>query len=267
MSTFNQYMSLIEQIALLTEVERRSTDGSLKRKERKKYKQAAPHNLAKVLKEIKSIVTNMLNTVGREKLRSRASADFDELRHSIKPEGVVHLDRLQGLFFECVKKESNKSPFRRQMERYSLVIFFVIVFAISCSVQWSYLVDVTDPIDTRKGFVQRAMTFEKLLDYNKAMEGRARRNGWVQSIFYWHIKPTDTEMKYVNEFANANIKVLKYYVAKKVLCVNGPPDSKTVSTQVLGYILNPANAKAIATQTAGTGIISLALASSYSCAK
>src|SRR3546814_16807963 len=61
-------------------------------------------------------------------------------------------------------------------------------------------VDVSAPIASREGVVQRAAAMEKYVRYDDFMHTEVRKGGWRKGIMFWPIESSDTESETAWEF-------------------------------------------------------------------
>src|SRR3546814_14129204 len=66
-------------------------------------------------------------------------------------------------------------------------------------------VDVSAPIASREGVVQRAAAMEKYVRYDDFMHTEVRKGGWLKGIMFWPIEPSDAEMTAASEFAGLTL--------------------------------------------------------------
>src|SRR3546814_20852323 len=84
------------------------------------------------------------------------------------------------------------------------------VFVAVCVVAYFGLrlciaVDVSAPIASREGVVQRAAAMEKYVRYDDFMHTEVRKGGWLKGIMFWPIEPSDAEMTAAAEFAGLTL--------------------------------------------------------------
>src|SRR3546814_2242053 len=94
-----------------------------------------------------------------------------------------------------LQKEAKKSPaYRKAMKMMPWVIAAVCVVAYF-GLRLFSAVDVSAPIASREGVVQRAAAMEKYVRYDDFMHTEVRKGGWLKGIMFWPIEPSDAEMK------------------------------------------------------------------------
>jgi len=119
---------------------------------------------------------------------------------------------------ETLDKETAKSPARRKFERNSWWIVSLLVIAGFLGAKWYWLIDVTRPLESTEGLIQRAAVFQKAFDYDDNMGRRMRKNGWAKQIIYWPIKPTDDEIKYAGDFMQYAMSAYLFLKKEKLVC-------------------------------------------------
>src|SRR3546814_11661076 len=87
-----------------------------------------------------------------------------------------------------------------------------------CSSDLFSAVDVSAPIASREGVVQRAAAMEKYVRYDDFMHTEVRKGGWLKGIMFWPIEPSDAEMTAASEFAGLTLGAFQILRSHDQVC-------------------------------------------------
>ncbi len=99
-----------------------------------------------------------------------------------------------------IDSESRKSPLLRKIVRWTPTAIGVAAVIVYFSVRLFSGVEISQPIETREGLVQRAAAFERVLTYAEWEPTGYGTRSAVMGVLRWPIEPSKAETEAANEF-------------------------------------------------------------------
>ena len=131
-------------------------------------------------------------------------------------------------------KEANRSPLVRDIIKWTPAALGIVAAIAYFSIRVTSGVDITDPIDSKIGLVQRAAAAEKVIRYDEWMGTHVRRGGWLKGIMLWPIEPNEAEIKGAGEFVSAALDGYDVLAQRGQICgtLIGGYDNKLSKEQI-----------------------------------
>jgi hypothetical protein len=152
-----------------------------------------------------------------EETKSLISSDFEEMK-TLQPGWESVFVFVQQELFERINKESKKSPLRRKIVKWTPAALAVVVAVMYFGVRFTSGIDVTQPLESKAGLVQRAAATEKVVSYDDFMGTQVRRGGFLKGILFWPIEPTQPEVTAASEFVSVTLEGYEVLQKQQEIC-------------------------------------------------
>ena len=179
-----------------------------------------------------NVCAETLDAITEREVAAGRMAPEDPIRQgAVAAMAAPHFTRAELVAMEADKGGKNRvtklteiedweSPVRRKLKKHGWWIGIVIVAITMVSLKWYWLVEVSQPIETIKGVIQRAEVLEKVLDYDDLMDNKVPRGKWAMSVLLWPAEPTEEEIDHAGEFVGSTMGVYEHLRHENALCVS-----------------------------------------------
>lgn len=213
------------------------TDTVEDKREWKKIKDALAGEKERFDKERNAYVDTVLREQPGEDALTTVVAELDDFGDQANASWFPALEYTRENLIPYLAKESKKSPGYRKalkMMPWALGAACVVVYF---GFRIFSAVDVSAPLDSKEGMIQRAAAMEKVVRYDDFMHTKVRKGGWLKSMIFWPIEPTDAEMTGASEFAGLSIEALDILRNDGQIC-GGPAirQSETLSEEEVKFV-------------------------------
>ena len=218
MSNIELYRPLLELASAISECNE-ELKGKPDRKRKAELQKAIQNMEKSITEKSTAIIDRTVDTWSSDKsLSSFLASDLDAIKSAADESWHVAIDDVKVRLDKLARREGRKSRTRRKFEKNLWWITIAVVVITAVSLKWYWLVEVSEPIESAAGIVQRAGALEKLLDYEDLVNTRVRRGGWLKEVLFWPAEATEEEVTYASEFLWAAVEVYDYLVSEGTLC-------------------------------------------------
>jgi len=171
-------------------------------------------------------------------LKKSISEEVDEMS-MLQPGWSDTLAFVRDELHARIDKEARKSPLVRRIFRWLPASLVVMALLIYFGLRLFSSVEISQPLDSKTGLMQRANAAEKVIRYDDWMSANVRKGGWLKGLLLWPIEPTEQEILGAQEFAAVAIQGINELSNRGAICPSWSSDERqrlVQQVEVLGKV-------------------------------
>ena len=285
MTSEELFSPILEIAGNLKSAEKFLTEGNPSEDEKEKLEQLIVNLTEEYNEKKKQIIYSLLSVQkiqeSSEYFESFLGNEFASMKKGYHVESHGIIDEVEKELVELFNKESRKSPLRRKVEKYWILLAILAVILLALGSKSYWLVDVDTPFEEPQGVIEGTQALDKALEYFEMVDSKnfsraARKNGWLKSFVFWPIEPTEAEYERAAEFLSSSVTAYTFLKEQGIACDNvfdaesdnGKMDisekvAKTIKAEE-GFLLETAN-KGVPDLPKGFVMLSKAVVLTFPC--